>query len=299
MSPVELGLLVFLAAVVLALRPLVGSRLLTPAAHGVLGALFLALGGALSLCLVGASFARPAFAQESAPGAGQAAESASEPQLPQAPNLQSPQPRTHDERDFFSPASDLALSDERTVIYPENRPAWVNAPRNWEGSLQTSAVCSGPYSTEADARRELNAKITAEVDEYIEQFVGSSLAPTLLKLKLGDVKAQLVRPDNLYQEKIQVSIGPMHQAHAQLEFGPDFRELLERRWNEVKGVSRLAEFGLIGGAVLGLLSVVFGYFRLDTMTRGFYTARLQFGTAAAILSIVVAGAVAARWIPWL
>lgn len=299
MSPVELGLFVFLAAVVLALRPLVGSRLLTPAAHGVLGGLFLALGAALALCLVGASAAQPIFAQEAAPGAGEAAEQASEPQATPAAEPQPAQPRTRDERDFFSPASELELAAERTVIYPDNRPAWVNAPRNWEGSLQTSAVCSGPYSTEADARRELNSKIIAEVDEYIEQFVGSSLAPTLLKLKLGDVKAQLVRSENLYQEKIQVSIGPMHQAHAQLEFGPDFRELVERRWNEVKGVSRLAEFGLIGGAVLGLLGVVFGYFRLDTMTRGFYTARLQFGTAAAILSIVVAGAVAARWIPWL
>ena len=44
---------------------------------------------------------------------------------------------------------------------------------------------------------------------------------------------------------------------------------------------------------------VFGYFRVDNATRGYYTGRLQFLSAAAILAIVGAGVFCARWIYWL
>ena len=44
---------------------------------------------------------------------------------------------------------------------------------------------------------------------------------------------------------------------------------------------------------------VFSYFRLDNATRGCYTGRLQFLTAAAILAVIGGGVFAARWIHWL
>jgi hypothetical protein len=39
--------------------------------------------------------------------------------------------------------------------------------------------------------------------------------------------------------------------------------------------------------------------RLDNATRGYYTGRLQFMTAATILGVIGAGAVLAQWIHWL
>ena len=48
-----------------------------------------------------------------------------------------------------------------------------------------------------------------------------------------------------------------------------------------------------------LLASVFGYFRMDNATRGYYTGRLQFMTAAAILGIVGVGAILSQWIHWL
>jgi len=67
----------------------------------------------------------------------------------------------------------------------------------------------------------------------------------------------------------------------------------------VRATSRLAQTGLLSGGVLLLLGSIFGYFRLDNATRGYYTGRLQFMTAAAILAVVGAGAVLAQWIHWL
>jgi hypothetical protein len=91
----------------------------------------------------------------------------------------------------------------------------------------------------------------------------------------------------------------MHQVHALLEFGPDFRQEIERRWAGVTATSRLTQVGLFAGAALLLVGSVFSYFRLDNATRGYYTGRLQFMAAAAILTIVGAGALLARWITWL
>ena len=43
---------------------------------------------------------------------------------------------------------------------------------------------------------------------------------------------------------------------------------------------------MLGGVLL--LALMFGYFKLDTATKGYYTGRLQMGLAAAILAVVVA-----------
>jgi hypothetical protein len=91
----------------------------------------------------------------------------------------------------------------------------------------------------------------------------------------------------------------MHQVHALIEFGPDFRQQVTRKWTDLTAYYRLLQTGLVAGGSLLFLGTVFSYFRLDTATRGYYTGRLQFMTAAAILAIVGAGAVLARWIYWL
>jgi hypothetical protein len=52
--------------------------------------------------------------------------------------------------------------------------------------------------------------------------------------------------------------------------------------------NRLIGFGLVGGAVLALMGLLFAYLRLDHATRGFYGGRLQLGAivlAVAVLAI--------------
>jgi hypothetical protein len=46
-----------------------------------------------------------------------------------------------------------------------------------------------------------------------------------------------------------------------------------------------------------LLGTLFSYFKIDTATRGYYTGRLQFVTAGAILLLVTTSVWLARWIP--
>jgi hypothetical protein len=113
------------------------------------------------------------------------------------------------------------------------------------------------------------------------------------------IKDRFVKEENRYHDVARYSVGWMHEHFALVEFGPDFRRELDRQWTKVRATSRLAQTGLISGAALALLASVFGYFRLDNATRGYYTGRLQFMAAAAILAVVGAGAVIAQWIHWL
>ena len=91
----------------------------------------------------------------------------------------------------------------------------------------------------------------------------------------------------------------MEQVHALLEFDQSFRDELRQHWAGRIADSRLYQIGLGAGAALLLLGSVFSYFRLDNATRGYYTGRLQFLTAAAILAIVALASAAAFQFTWL
>jgi len=183
-------------------------------------------------------------------------------------------------------------------VIPPGRPEWVGK-NIMVGSEHSIAVCSGPWATEAEADRELDKIIKAATDEYIAEQLGSTLAPQLIRYDAPTIKRELIR-QNIFHEQISVSIGPMQQAHALIEFGPEFRNHLQRRWTDLTANWRLAQTGLIACGALLFLGTIFSYFRLDNATRGYYTGRLQFLAAAAILAIVGSGAVLARWwIYWL
>ncbi len=80
--------------------------------------------------------------------------------------------------------------------------------------------------------------------------------------------------------------------YAQLHLDDAFRQYAANRWLEFKTRNRLISGGLIGGALLGLLAVVFGYLKMEAATRGFYSRRLQ--TATLVMAFVIL--VAAFWL---
>jgi hypothetical protein len=90
-----------------------------------------------------------------------------------------------------------------------------------------------------------------------------------------------------------------HQSHALLSFDDDFRGAVSAKWAEVRAASRLMQTGLGAGIVILLLSTMFSYFKLDTATRGYYTGRLQFAAAAAILAVIAASVLFANYVPWM
>src|SRR6266481_4895732 len=173
------------------------------------------------------------------------------------------------------------VESKETVEIPPGRPKWVGAEPNLRGKIHTIPVSSGPYALDPQSRRALDEAIVKATNDYIAEQLGSELAPKLLGLDARKIKEKYIKPENTYHDVARYSVGWMHENFALLEFGPEFRNDLDRRWTQVRATSRLAQTGLLSGGVLLLLGSIFGYFRLDNATRGYYTGRLQFMTAAA------------------
>lgn len=200
-----------------------------------------------------------------------------------------------------------ALNGEPKIgVLPEleepHRPAWVQQGRTLSGEVHTIPVASDPQILEANALRALDRALERETSEYIAGQLGSQLAGQLLRYDAGTIKRRFVKHENLFTDKMKYAASGgdyMYESFALLEFDKSFRDELGSRWDGVRGQSRVAQVGLFAAAGLLLLASVFGYFRLDNATRGYYTGRLQFLTAAAILAVIGAGVFAAQWIHWL
>jgi hypothetical protein len=199
----------------------------------------------------------------------------------------------------LSSSTDPVIETPTTLVIPPGRPEWVEAAPSETDGIARFAISSEPWHKKADARRKLDEALVAQANEYITEQLGSPLATQFIHYDARTIKQRWVKPENIYEEQITVSIGPMYQVHALLEFDPNFRDDLDAKWTHFRATSRLTQVGLFASAGLLLLASVFGYFRLDNATRGYYTGRLQFLTAAAILAVVGTGVVLARWITWL
>lgn len=296
------------ALITIAAAPLLRLRRMQLAMQGTLGSLCLAAGCGAFFAMTSNALAVGAQAEEGVNTLPDD-EVSRRDEIDRKALITSPRPRANRSTLIKSPEGAELHTQPQVipgeVIIPPGRPEWVG--RNiMVGSEHSVAVCSGPFSTEAEANRELDKVLKQKTDEYIAEQLGSSLAPQLIRFDVVKIKKPkkeqglgLVKPENLYHEQISVSIGPMHQVHALLEFDPDFRKQITDKWRDLTAYYRLLQTGLVAGGALLFLGTVFSYFRLDTATRGYYTVRLQFMTAAAILAIVGAGALLARWIYWL
>jgi hypothetical protein len=180
------------------------------------------------------------------------------------------------------------------------RPEWVDREDRDEGSVHQISVSSGPYIRQREARKELDRQLKLATDETINEFLANAAAARWLGYDENRIRQTLVPARNIYDEKvISPSFGVMYQSHALLEFGPEFHRDIEQAWHQIVARARLAKLALAAVAVLGTLTLLFSYFHADTATRGFYSGRLKFVTAVAILGLIASGILLARSIPWL
>lgn len=206
-------------------------------------------------------------------------------------------------------SSDITVETGEVIIPP--RPDWVEADDVQTGDIHTMSVSSGPHETERECRKALDRELQKAVDEYIDWHLGPVYddrfrASKYVRYELDEIKQRLIPSGKIYHEVIQVSFGPMHQMHAQLAFDPAFRRELDSRrsdleqlWKQWVVQQRLVAIAVGFGLLLALMGVVFAYFRLDTVTRGFYSGRLKWAASAAIaavvgvaIAVVVSGALA-------
>ncbi|MBM4002084.1 MAG: hypothetical protein FJ295_02185 [Planctomycetes bacterium] len=201
--------------------------------------------------------------------------------------------------DEFRPDADEVALRERMNKTIAARPEWVKESSQAAAGGESVLISSGPFVTAAEARQALAEKLEQATADYLVDLLGNPLAPKILRYDAKYIQRHLVPSDRWYDESQWFSVGEMRQSYALLEFDADFREEAQQRWQRVVTTSRLGQIGLGFAGLFTFLLMVFGYLRADTATRGYYSKRLQFATAVAILGLLVAGLMITKHIQWL
>ncbi len=216
-----------------------------------------------------------------APESASKSESVREP--PVSPDTERPQP-------------------EGTRITTEPRPDWIDEPAALQGDVYRQVVHAGPHPRRIEAEKELEEQIRSAVKDYLNEAIAPDAARRV-ELPADYIRREIVREQ--FTEVHQRSFGTladdvyMVDLYAQLEFSRPVYDEAKERYRQAVVEDRLWLTGFSLAAALGLLGTVFGYLRFDEATGGQRRGRLRFVAAGAILVLLAAGVLAARWSPWM
>jgi hypothetical protein len=172
-------------------------------------------------------------------------------------------------------------------------PAWVKKTfDNQPGGDMLITVSAGPYETRERCEQDLPAEMQRLTGAYIDTLHGPG-AGRLVSLPLDYIQTRLRQPE-VFEEPLLLSFGPMLKLHTRLKFDDAARAEIARRYDAALVRTRLAYTGGGAGVILALIGTLFGYLKLDTLTRGYYSGRLKLAAGAVILAVGVATAALAR-----
>ena len=184
----------------------------------------------------------------------------------------------------------LALSQrERGPDKAASRPAWVNAPPQLVGDAYQMSIVVGPYTTRAECDAKLPEALQESLDQYVNVCLGDQAVDDI-RLPADYLRQQLVKAQ--WEETRQHSVGPMTWLHVLLQFDRKIKDrILEEHRQAIIG-RRLQAVATWSAMGLALLTVAFGYLKIDLATGGVYRGRLRLAAAAAILGLVGVAVVA-------
>lgn len=164
-------------------------------------------------------------------------------------------------------------------------PEWVEQGSFLDGEDLVELVIGEPCPSHILATRDLEKEMSRRVIQVLDQWFGTG-AGDLPGVDLDYIERELVVPqrmvvvpyDDANTQMLRREMGDPNQVFyrgfAQLRFTSDFRREALQRIEEMETRSRLMTLSravLIG---LATLLAAFAFFRLNHVTRGFYTARL-------------------------
>lgn len=192
---------------------------------------------------------------------------------------------------------------DQPVILPDDLPEWVDDGPKKEGENSLIPVSTTVEMKEQSTKSSLDKELVAATNQYIRDYLGNPRASYFVNYTPEDIRRRLIDGDKLIAYPVKTRYGPMWRSQAVLKFSPEFRAELDAKWAKVVQATRVLSTAGVGLAVLVALGMLFGYFRLDTATKGYYTGRLQMALVGAILALVAVGFVyyrsTAQWVYWL
>ncbi len=186
-----------------------------------------------------------------------------------------------------SGAQALVAQEQNTALAV---PSWIEKDHWQEDDAKVVVLRTEGFLLKSQATMALLDMVRAKVAEEIDVAVHAE-ASELVSLPDGYVEAHLVQ-DELILDSRQLepsfSGREKYYGFAKLRFSQAFRQQVAKRYQRNFRTGRLTWTGVTGVMALGWLAVVWGYLRLDRMTRHFYSRRLQ--TAAIVLAVAILAA---------
>ena len=199
----------------------------------------------------------------------------------------------------------VPLDTSPNIIIPPGRPNWVDSAK-MDIDIPWKAIMSDPCRTTNEAEASLKTEVykfaAHYLDEHVLQEAGAS--DRLGYSEDSQVMRDLLFSPETYSETVFFKdIGDRKMIHAKVHITPVFSSTVRHDWHNYVATLREAQvtrrilFTTVGSfGVLLFIGVVFSYLKFDTATRGYYTGRLQFGAVVAILAVVAAGVLIAKWV---
>ena len=154
------------------------------------------------------------------------------------------------------------------------------------------SIAVGPYTTRAECDAKLPEALQEALDHYVNMSLGDQAVDDI-RLPADYLREQLVKAQ--WEETRQLSVGPMTWLHVLLQFDRKIKDrILEEHRQAIIG-RRLHVAATWSAIALALLTVAFGYLKIDLATGGVYRGRLRLAAAAAILGLVAVAVAVCRW----
>lgn len=205
---------------------------------------------------------------------------------PLSARLQAERPDQPDGDSLSSSGATRPSSSDANTDEPAGprRPAWMDRPMGRVDGLYRTRATVGPWMSRTECERELPDVLRGAVATYADHLLGEGKG-RFVSLPMSYIHEHIVRGE--WEERRQDTIHTMISLHYLLEFDPETNHAIEANYRQSVVQSRLGYLSAGGGALVGLLTIVFGYLKLDTLTRGYYTGRLRLTAATAILVLAV------------
>lgn len=182
------------------------------------------------------------------------------------------------------------VNDAKVPPIGAPRPTWMDGQMGRIGDVYRTTVKVGPAFSRTECEKQLPRALDDAVGTYADHLLGEGRGQ-FIHLPAAYIRNHLLR--NEWEEQRETTYDTMFILHELLEFDREANEAIEANYRQSVVMGRLAYTATGGGVVLGLLTILFGYLKLDTLSRGYYTGRLRFTAVAAILALAaVAGLLA-------
>lgn len=155
---------------------------------------------------------------------------------------------------------------------------------------------AGPHLTIKDCQQELDQKVVVVTNQYIAEKFGRDDIGRLLQIDADFVRSHL--PYEVTEpEFVDTPSGERCHLATVLRFEHDqpFLDEVDSRWKNVQRKARLLQVAFGSSSILLLLATTFGYLKVDAMTLGCHSGRLQLCVVGIILTLCAAGVGVSRW----